>query len=73
MCLMDKFGFPSTKAKAGKKFFGLQTGDMVKAVVTFSKKTDTYISKVAVRSSGYFNITFDKTTIQGINRKYSVN
>ncbi|KAF0247515.1 MAG: hypothetical protein FD167_3086, partial [bacterium] len=31
MCLMNKFGFPRTKAKSGKKFFGFATGDMVKA------------------------------------------
>ncbi|KAF0250109.1 MAG: hypothetical protein FD167_490, partial [bacterium] len=70
MCLMDKFGFPRTKAKAGKKFFGFQTGDMVKALVTSGKKIGAYTGKVAVRASGFFNITFGKTTIQGINHKY---
>ncbi len=70
MCLMDRFGFPRTKAKAGKRFFGFQTGDMVKALVTSGKKIGIYTGKVAVRASGFFNITFSKTTIQGINHKY---
>ncbi|MFY9224703.1 MAG: RNA-guided endonuclease IscB [Blastocatellia bacterium] len=70
MCLMDKFGFPRTKAKAGKRFFGFSTGDIVCARVTNGKKTGTYTGKVAVRASGSFNITFGKTTIQGINHKY---
>ena len=70
MCLMNKFGFPRTKAKAGKKFFGFATGDMVKAVVTSGKKIGTYIGKVAVRATGSFNISTSKTTIQGINHKY---
>ncbi|KAF0248286.1 MAG: hypothetical protein FD167_2310, partial [bacterium] len=70
MCLMDKFGFPRTKAKAGKRFFGFQTGDMVKALVTSGKKIGAYTGKVALRASGFFNITCGKTTIQGINHKY---
>lgn len=70
MCLMDKFGFPRTKAKAGKKFFGFSTGDMVKAVVTEGKKAGTYTGKVAVRASGFFNITNPNFTIQGIKHTY---
>jgi 5-methylcytosine-specific restriction endonuclease McrA len=70
MCLMDKFGFQRTKPKSGKKFFGFSTGDIVKAVVTSGKKAGIYTGKVAVRSTGSFNITFGKTTIQGINHKY---
>ncbi|MBL8150143.1 MAG: hypothetical protein JNN15_09475 [Blastocatellia bacterium] len=57
MCLMDKIGFPRTKAKSSKKVFGFETGNMVKAVVSRGKKKGTYTGKVAVRSTGYFNIT----------------
>jgi hypothetical protein len=70
MCLMDKFGFARTKAKAAKKVFGFATGDMVKAIVTDGKKAGTYTGKVAVRTSGFFNITSQKTTIQGIKYTY---
>jgi 5-methylcytosine-specific restriction endonuclease McrA len=31
MCSVDKYGFPASKAKAGKKFFGYQTHDIVKS------------------------------------------
>ncbi|MEK7400048.1 MAG: RNA-guided endonuclease IscB [Candidatus Poribacteria bacterium] len=30
MCRVDKYGFPRSKAKSGKKFFGFQTHDIVK-------------------------------------------
>ncbi|HHB94214.1 MAG TPA: HNH endonuclease, partial [Campylobacterales bacterium] len=70
VCLMDRFGFPRTKAKGEKIIKGFQTGDIVKAVVTKGKKLGTYLGKVAVRSSGYFNITTKLGTIQGINHKY---
>ena len=67
---MDEFGFPRTKAKARKWFFGFSTGDIVCARVTNGKKIGIYIGKVAVRASGSFNITVGKTTIQNINHKY---
>lgn len=53
-----------------KAFFGFQTGDMVKAIVTKGKKIGTYTGRVAVRSSGSFNITTKKGVIQGISHKY---
>jgi len=70
MCRMDKYGFPRTSAKGSKKVFGFQTGDMVRAVVTSGSKVGTYVGKVAVRSSGSFNIKTEKDTIQGIGYKY---
>ena len=39
---------------------GFQTGDIVKAVVTKGKKVGSYRGRVAVRSSGSFNIS-DRT------------
>ena len=52
---MDKFGFQRTKPKAGKKFFGFSTGDIVRALVTSGKKLGTYTGKVAVRATGSFD------------------
>lgn len=67
MCRVDKYGFPRTKAKPrGKKVKGFQTGDLVKAVVPTGKKVGTYLGRVAVRTSGSFNIKTDTSTIQGI-------
>jgi 5-methylcytosine-specific restriction endonuclease McrA len=70
MCRMDRYGFPRTSKKAGNKFFGYSTGDIVKAVVRTGKKVGTYLGKVAVRASGYFNIVTKEGTIQGISQKY---
>jgi hypothetical protein len=47
-----------------------QTGDIVKAIVRKGKKIGTYIGRVAVRSSGSFNISTATGLIQGISHKY---
>ena len=70
MCRVDRYGFPRTGPKKGKKQFGFQTGDMIKAVVPIGKKKGTHTGKVAVRSSGYFNITTPSGVIQGIKHSY---
>ena len=69
MCRTDKFGFPSRYVPRNKFIKGFQTGDIVKAVVTSGKKIGTYVGRVAVRSSGSFNISA-KQLIQGIGHKY---
>ena len=70
MCRMDKYGFPRTAPKSSKSVEGFQTGDIVKAVVTKGSKQGEYLGKVAVRSSGYFNIQTKTKTIQGIGAEY---
>ena len=69
MCRVDKFGFPRTNAKSQKVVQGFQTGDLVKADVPSGKKQGKYFGRVAVRTNGYFNITTDSKTIQGIGYK----
>lgn len=70
MCRTDKFGFPSRYVPRFKFVKGFQTGDIVKAVVTSGKKIGTYTGRVAVRSSGSFNVSAALGLIQGINHKY---
>jgi 5-methylcytosine-specific restriction endonuclease McrA len=70
MCLMDKYGFPRGAAKGAEKVKGFQTGDIIKAVVTKGKYVGTYVGRVAVRSTGSFNITRTQGTIQGIRYQY---
>lgn len=53
-----------------KKHYGFATGDLVKAVVPKGKNAGTHMGRVAVRSSGSFNITTATGTVQGINYKY---
>ncbi|MDJ1177655.1 RNA-guided endonuclease IscB [Roseofilum sp. BLCC_M91] len=67
----DKYGFPGCAPKLRQKsFFGFQTGDMVKAVVTKGKKIGTYLGRVAVRKTGSFNIKTKTELVQGISHKY---
>ena len=70
MCRMDSYGFPRTSAKASKSVKGLQTGDIVKAIVPTGLKQGEYLGKVAVRSSGYFDIQTKTKTIQGVGYRY---
>lgn len=72
MCRTDKFGFPSRYVPQNKFVQGFQTGDIVKAVVTTGKKIGTYVGRVAVRSTGSFNISTANGLIQGISYKYCV-
>lgn len=70
MCRMDRYGFPRTSSKSKKRVKGFQTGDIIKAVVPSGKKEGVYVGRVAIRSSGSFNVKCDKKTIQGIGFKY---
>ena len=49
---------------------GFQTGDLIKAIVTKGKKLGTYFGRVAVRTTGNFNIKTKETTVQGIAHKF---
>jgi 5-methylcytosine-specific restriction endonuclease McrA len=70
MCRTDQFGFPIRYVPRIKHVKGFQTGDIVKAIVTKGKKIGTYWGRVAVRSSGSFNISTKIGLVQGINHKY---
>ena len=69
-CRTDKFGFPSKYVPRFKFVKDFQTGDIVKAVVIKGKKIGAYIGRVAVRTSGSFNISTASGLIQGISHKY---
>ncbi len=70
MCRTDKYGFPQRYVPKNKFVKGFQTGDIVKAIVTKGKKIGSYVGRVAVRSTGNFNISTANGLIQGINAKY---
>lgn len=70
MCRMDRFGFPRTGPKGTKKVQGFQTGDQVRAVVPTGKKAGTYRGRIAVRTSGSFNLTTHQTMVQGISHRF---
>jgi 5-methylcytosine-specific restriction endonuclease McrA len=69
MCLMGKRGFPRTGPKATKYVKGFQTGDVVRAIVTKGTKIGTSVGRVAIRSTGSFNIKTKQGTLQGISHR----
>ncbi len=70
MCRLDQYGFPRTSAKSLRQVGGFKTGDIIKANVLQGKKQGSYTGRVAIRSSGFFNITAHGKTIQGIHKRY---
>jgi 5-methylcytosine-specific restriction endonuclease McrA len=63
MCLMDRFGFPRSRAKKTSIVHGFQTGDFVRAIVPAPlKHAGVHIGRVAVKAKGAFTIA----TVQGI-------
>ncbi len=72
MCNTDKHGFPKGHRTAKKMYFGFQTGDIVKAAVPKGKYMGTWIGRVAVRASGYFDLKDGqgKRICQGVSYKH---
>lgn len=70
MCRTNTYGFPTRHVPRKKFVKGFQTGDIVKAVVTTGKKSGTYVGRVAVRSTGSFNISAAQGLLQGISHRY---
>lgn len=69
--LMNKYGFPRAYLMASKYAKGFKSGDLVKAIVPAkSKKSGTYVGKVAIRETGSFNISCNSNIIQGISYKH---
>lgn len=69
-CRTDKFGFPARYVPVNPFVRGFQTGDIVKADVPKGKKAGQHTGRVAVRSSGSFNIRTAAGLVQGINAKH---
>jgi 5-methylcytosine-specific restriction endonuclease McrA len=66
----DRYGFPRGILSRKKQVDGFQTGDHVKAMIPKGTKAGIYMGRIAVRSSGFFNLQTGKSTIQGISRKH---
>ena len=66
MCGTNKYGFPTRHRTGRKRYFGFQTGDLVKATVPKGKHTGTHVGRVAVRATGSFRVG----NHDGINHKY---
>ena len=56
MCRVDAHGFPTSHRARQKRYFGMQTGDIVQAVVPKGKYAGTWTSRVVVKASGWFDL-----------------
>ncbi|GAA0840562.1 RNA-guided endonuclease IscB [Streptosporangium amethystogenes subsp. fukuiense] len=66
----DRYGFPRLRLPRTKRVKGFATGDLVRAVVPSGKKAGVHLGRVAVRSTGSFNITTRHGTVQGIGHRH---
>lgn len=66
MCGTNRYGFPIRHRTRQKVFFGFQTGDVVRAVVTTGKKVGTYTGRVSVRATGSFKLP----QVDGIHHRF---
>ncbi len=56
MCRTNAYGFPTSHRARQKRYFGMQTGDIVQAVVPTGKYAGTWINRVVVKARGWFDL-----------------
>ncbi|MET8050265.1 RNA-guided endonuclease IscB [Streptosporangium sp. NPDC005286] len=66
----DRYGFPRLRLPRIKQVKGFATGDLVRATVPTGKKAGVHTGRVAVRTTGSFNITTRHGTVQGIGHRH---
>ncbi len=59
MCRSNAHGLPTSHRARQKRYFGMQTGDIVQAVVPTGKYAGTWISRVVVKARGWFDLVID--------------
>ncbi|MDQ0599578.1 5-methylcytosine-specific restriction endonuclease McrA [Streptomyces canus] len=67
---LDRHGFPRKTNPRVKAVFGFQTGDYVRAVIPIGRYAGTHVGRVAVRTSGRFNMRTRHGLIQGIHHRH---
>jgi len=70
MCRTNKYGFPIRHVPRLKRHFGFRTGDLVKAVVAKGKHAGVHVGRVAIRTTGSFNIATAQGLTQGVSYRY---
>ncbi|MER6178525.1 hypothetical protein ABT130_45470, partial [Streptosporangium sp. NPDC001681] len=66
----DRYGFPRLRLPRTKHVKGFATGDLVRATIPTGKKAGVHTGRVAVRTTGNFNITTRHSTVQGIGHRH---
>jgi hypothetical protein len=71
MCRTNAAGFPDKGPKATSVVAGFRTGDIVRAVVPPpSSKAGIYVGRLAIRATGFCNVTTARRTVEGIHVRY---
>jgi 5-methylcytosine-specific restriction endonuclease McrA len=71
MCLMNKHGFPRTKAKQKQFTHSFRTGNIVRAdVPSHLKNPGKHIGRMSAKARGAFTITTGTRTVTDIGKKY---
>jgi len=71
MCLMDRYGFPRTKAKRRSARHSFRTGDIVRAVVpAHLKNAGTHVGRMAAKAKGSFTIATATGPVTDISHRY---
>jgi hypothetical protein len=68
--LVDKHGFPRGYRQRKKRYFGYQTGELVRAVVPQGARQGTHVGRVAVKASGYFTIQTKTGKVTDVAHRY---
>ncbi|MGW5666822.1 RNA-guided endonuclease IscB [Micromonospora sp. NPDC003776] len=66
----DQYGFPRLRLPRTKTIRGFQTGDLVRAVIPTGKNTGRHEGRVAVRTSGRFNIRTRQALVQSVHHRH---
>ncbi|WP_240627914.1 RNA-guided endonuclease IscB [Streptomyces scopuliridis] len=66
----DRYGFPRKTNPRTKTVHGFQTGDYARAIVLAGKHAGTHTGRIAVRSTGRFNIRTAHGLVQGIHYRH---
>ena len=56
MCGTNKYGFPTRHRTGRKRYFGFQTGDLVRATVPSGKYAGSHVGRIAVRARPSFKL-----------------
>lgn len=71
MCLMDRFGFPRTKAKHKPSKHSFRTGDLIRAVVpSHLKHAGVHVGRMSSKANGGFTIATSNGTVTDIGHRY---
>ncbi len=71
LCLVDKYGFPRSKAKQKQFKHGFHTGDIVRAYVpSHLKNPGRHVGRMSAKANGAFTITTGAGIVTDIGKKY---